>query len=38
MLTWELAKQVFYYQDYKERPTRSLLGGEEKQFDWGLHH
>lgn len=38
MLTWELAKQVFYYQDYKERSTWSLLGGEEKQFDWGLHH
>lgn len=35
MLTWELAKQVFYNQDYKERSTWSLLGREEKQFDWG---
>lgn len=35
MLTWELAKQVFYNQDYKERSTWNLLGREEKQFDWG---
>lgn len=26
MLTWELAKQVFYNPDYKERSTWSLLG------------
>ena len=38
ILIWELAKQVFYNQDCKERSTWSLLGRAEKQYVWGLHH